>query len=366
MMRGTLGLGEAARGYTRALDAAAVPVSTTTIDVHALVENPALMADDGYGLVDFSDREHDREPGFEVVCINADELPRFAAKLGPAAFGERATIGVWGWETDSIPDRWKLAYPLVDEVWVYSRYVADNLARVAPVPVRVVPPPVVAPHPGDVRLDLGVPPGFRFVFMFDFLSTIQRKNPVGLIEAFRAAFAPGEGPQLVIKTINGRHRFAALEEVRWAARGRPDVHVIDRSLSARERDALLVESDCYVSLHRSEGFGLTLAECMALAKPVIGTDFSGTTDFLTADNGYPIASGMTRVGADCEIYPADGTWADPDLEAGARAMRRVIEQPEEARGKAERAKADIERSYSPAAVGKRAREALEELRALWG
>jgi glycosyltransferase involved in cell wall biosynthesis len=366
MMRGTLGLGEAARGYTRALDAAGIPVSTTSIDVHALVENPALVADDGYGLVDFSERAHGGEAGFEVVCINADELPRFAAKLGADAFRERVTIGVWGWETDRIPDRWKLAYPLVDEVWVYSRYVADNLARVAPVPVRVVPPPVIAPDPGDARLELGVPPGFRFMFMFDFLSTIQRKNPVGLIEAFRTAFAPGEGPRLVIKTINGRHRFAALEEVRWAARGRSDIHVIDRSLSARERDALLVQCDCYVSLHRSEGFGLTLAECMALAKPVIGTDFSGTTDFLTAENAYPVASTTTRVGADCEIYPADGTWAEPDLEAAARAMRRVIEEPEESRTKAERARADIERLYSPAAVGARAREALEELRARWG
>ena len=230
----------------------------------------------------------------------------------------------------------------------------------------MVPPPVSRPEPGNVHLDLGVPDGFRFLFMFDFFSTIQRKNPVGLIEAFRAAFEPGEGPQLVIKTINGRHRFEALEEVRWAARGRPDVHVIDRSLSARERDALLVQCDCYVSLHRSEGLGLTLAECMALGKPVIGTDFSGTTDFLNEENGYPVPHGMTRVGADCEIYPADGTWADPDVEAAARAMRRVVEQPEEARAKGERARADIERLYSPAAVGQRAREALEGLRETWG
>jgi glycosyltransferase involved in cell wall biosynthesis len=365
-MRGTLGLGEAARGYVLGLEAGGIAVSTTTVDVHALVENPGLVAGDGYGLVEFSDRRQDEEPGFELVCINADELPRFAEAMGPEWFGDRPTIGVWGWETDSIPERWRLAYPLVDEVWVYSRYVADNLERVAPVPVRVVPPPVVAPQPGDTSVELGVPPGFRFLFMFDFLSTIQRKNPVGLIEAFRAAFEPGEGPQLVIKTINGRHRFAALEEVRWAARGRPDVHVIDRSLTARERDSLLVQCECYVSLHRSEGFGLTLAECMALGKPVIGTDFSGTQDFLTEENGYPIASTMTRVGADCEIYPADGTWAEPDVEAGARAMRTVVEHPEEALAKASKGRADVERLYSLEAAGGRAREALEELRGRWG
>jgi glycosyltransferase involved in cell wall biosynthesis len=105
---------------------------------------------------------------------------------------------------------------------------------------------------------------------------------------------------------------------------------------------------------------------MALGKPVIGTDFSGTKDFLTEENGYPIASTTTRVGADCEIYPADGTWAEPDLEAGARAMRTVVEHPEEALAKARRGRADVERLYSLEAAGGRAREALEELQGLWG
>src|SRR5207249_3990322 len=124
----------------------------------------------------------------------------------------------------------------------------------------------------------------QFLFMFDFFSTVQRKNPVGLIEAFCRAFEPGEGPQLVLKTINGIRRPHALEEVLWAARGRPDIHVLDRSLTARERDALVTSCNCYVSLHRSEGFGLPLAECMALGKPVIGTAFSGMTDFMTEAN----------------------------------------------------------------------------------
>ena len=195
--------------------------------------------------------------------------------MGEDFFEERPAIGVWAWETDQVPDRWKSSFELLDEIWVYTDYVADNLARAASIPVRRVPPPVLRPEPGDVQLDLGLPDGFRFLFMFDFFSTIQRKNPVGLVEAFRLAFEPGEGPQLVIKTINGVHRPHALEQLLWAARGRPDIHVIDRSLGARERDALVTGCDCYVSLHRSEGFGLTLAECMALGKPVIATAFSG-------------------------------------------------------------------------------------------
>jgi glycosyltransferase involved in cell wall biosynthesis len=141
--------------------------------------------------------------------------------------------------------------------------------------------------------------------------------------------------------------------------------VVDRSLDSRERDALVAGCDCYVSLHRSEGFGLTLAECMALGKPVIGTAFSGPADFMTDENSYPVPFELTRVGADCEIYPADGTWADPDLRRAAELMRRVVEDPGEAAEKGARAMRDVERMYSPAAIGELIRARLEQLRALW-
>jgi len=363
MLKGTLGLGEAARGYVRALQAARIPVSTSTVDVREFVEiggHPVA----GYAEIDYADLKGAEEAGFDLVCINADELA-LVAKLNGELFGSRPSIGVWAWETDHIPQRWKPAFGLLDEIWVYSSYVEENLGRVSSVPVVRVPPPVSPPDPGGVELELGLPPGFQFLFMFDFFSTIQRKNPVGLIEAFRLAFEPGDGPQLVLKTINGVHRPHAFEEVAWAARGRPDVHVLDRSLSAPLRDALLAGCDCYVSLHRSEGLGLPLAECMALGKPVVGTAFSGTSDFMTAENSYPVPYEMTRVGADCEIYPAEGTWAEPDVEEAARLMRRVFDRPEEALAKAERARGDIARLYSPEAVGGVARSRLEAIRALW-
>jgi glycosyltransferase involved in cell wall biosynthesis len=364
LLKGTLGLGEAARGYVRALQAAQIPVSTQTVDIRDFVELTD-SAHKTYAQVEFTDLVAERDAGFNLVCINADELVAFAESAGEDFFKSRPVVGVWAWETDQIPSRWTDAFGLLDEIWVYSHYVAENIGAVAPVPVKRVPPPVSPPDPGEVGLALGLPDGFRFLFMFDFFSTIQRKNPVGLIESFRQAFGPDEGPQLVIKTINGVHRPGAFEEVLWAARGRRDIHVLDRSLSARERDALVAGCDCYVSLHRSEGLGLTLAECMALGKPVIGTAYSGTTDFMAGDNSYPVPYELTRVGADCEIYPAEGTWADPNTEAAAVAMRRVVEQPDEARIKGERARRKIEELYSPRAVGELMRARLEEIATLW-
>jgi glycosyltransferase involved in cell wall biosynthesis len=354
----TLGLGAAARGYVQALSAAGVPTSTASVPLHHL-ELPAELAD-GYGQTGFEELVHSGHHGYEVVAVNADELPGLVGRLGEEYF-QGPRIGIWGWETNTIPARWARAFALVDEIWVYSRFMAENIGAAAPVPTLALPPPVQRPTAPAQPLRLGVPEGFLFLFAFDYLSTIQRKNPVGLIEAFKRAFAPGEGPQLLLKTINAPLRPLAEEEVLWAAHGRPDVHVVDCSLSAAERDALMAACDCYVSLHRSEGFGLTLAEAMAIGKPTIGTGYSGNVDFMTAENSYLVEYELTRVGPDCEIYPAEGEWAQPSVEHAAALLRRVCEHPEEAARRGAQASVDIARQLSPQATGAAMRKRLVEL-----
>jgi glycosyltransferase involved in cell wall biosynthesis len=356
----TLGLGAAGRGYAQALQAAGVAVSTASVPLHHL-ELPAELQD-GYGRHGFEDVAHDGvHHGFEIVAVNADELPSFVGRLGEDYF-QGPRIGIWGWETDTIPVRWQRAFALVQEVWVYSRFMAENIGAAAPVPTIALPPPVQAPAEPVAPLRLDVPDdGFLFLFVFDYLSTIQRKNPVGLIEAFRRAFAPGEGPRLLLKTINGPLRPLAEEEVLWAAHGRPDIHVVDRSLSGAELNGLMAACDAYVSLHRSEGFGLTMAEAMAIGKPVIGTGYSGNLDFMNADNSYLVEYELGRVGPDCEIYPPEGTWARPSVEHAAELMRRVVERPREAAAIGERAREDVARELSPQATGEAMRRRLEEL-----
>jgi glycosyltransferase involved in cell wall biosynthesis len=360
-LRHTLGLGAAGRGYAQALQAAGVAVSTASVPLHHLELPVELKA--GYGRHGFEDVLHDDgvPHGFEIVAVNADELPGFVTRLGEDYF-QGPRIGIWGWETDTIPARWQRAFALVQEVWVYSRFMAQNIGAVAPVPTIALPPPVQAPAEPATPLRLDVPDDdFLFLFVFDYLSTIQRKNPVGLIEAFKRAFAPGEGPRLLLKTINGPLRPLAEEEVLWAAHGRPDIHVIDRSLSGDELNGLMAGCDCYVSLHRSEGFGLTMAEAMAIGKPTIGTGYSGNLDFMNAENSYLVDYELGRVGPDCEIYPPEGTWAQPSVEHAAELMRRVVERPEEAATIGERARADVARELSAQATGAAMRRRLEEL-----
>jgi glycosyltransferase involved in cell wall biosynthesis len=362
--RGTLGLGEAARLYVKALEAANVPVTTTTVEVDRPVEDAHRRLGKDYGNLDFASLEAAEECAFNLICVNADELPRFIGDAGADFFAGRRSIGVWAWETDVIPDRWDEAYAYLDEIWVYSRYVAENLGRASPIPVVCVPPPVVAPDSGGASSGIELPAGFRFMFMFDLFSTQSRKNPAGVIEAFSNAFAPGEGPQLLIKTIHAEARPREYDELRHAAAGRPDVHIVDRALSSAAKNALMAECDCYVSLHRSEGYGLPLAECMALGKPVIGTAYSGNLDFMSPANSYLVDHSMTVVGDDVEIYPPEGRWAEPDLDHAAALMRQVYEDPGAARARGARARADIAATLSPESVGRIAADRLRRLMAL--
>src|SRR4051812_22715521 len=358
-LRAGLGLGQAARLYVAALGEAGVPVRTMTVDPR-MPDVPGAVAK----TADWADLTTDDYLPFTLVWVNAPELPGFYAEVGRAFFEDRYTIGVWAWETDVVPASWDRAFALVDEIWVYSSYVVELLSHAAPVPVVRMPLPIVPPPAAGAQLTIDVPDAFTFLFIFDFFSTLQRKNPLGLVEAFKRAFEPGEGPHLLLKSFNGDYKPDRLAQLRRAAEGREDIHIIDRFVSEAERGALMARCDAYASLHRAEGFGLTLGEAMALGKPVIGTGFSSNLDFMTPANSYLVDYEMTEVGPEGENYPAEGRWAEPDLDHAAVLMREGWEDQSPARAPGARARRAIAEAFSPPAVGERARARLRRLSGL--
>ena len=351
-LRTGLGVGEAARLYVAALEAAQVPVRTETVDPGLPMPKRA----------EFGDRRPAVEYPFNLVCVNPFQLPEFAHKAGKAFFEDRVTIGVWAWEASKAPDAWAEAYRFVDEIWTYSDYVTGVLAAASPVPVVTLPQPVLEPRVAPHAPDLGLDPGaFTFLFTFDFFSTARRKNPGGLVDAYTRAFAPGDGTQLVIKTFNGDAKPESLRELTQAAADRPDVHVVDTYLPLEEKNALLAAADCYVSLHRAEGFGLSLAEAMLLGKPVVATGYSGNLQFMTPGNSWLTGYELVEVGPGSEIYPAGAEWADPDVEHAAALLREVRAGGDAVRARAERGRRDVEESLSAERTGAAMRERLERL-----
>jgi hypothetical protein len=348
----TLGLGEAVRHVADALEAAGVAVARLELRHGSAPAHdaPAVVASS-------SDAPHLAT----IVCANPDGMAGARADL-PAAFAERRVIGLWWWEVMAFPPRWLRAFDDVDEVWVGSRFVADALAAVSPVPVIAMPMPVAlpVPAPGVDRGALGLPDGFLFGFVFDYGSVVERKNPLGLVEAFGRAFPgrEGSGERLVLKALGGDRHPEAHAALLAAAERDPRIHVIDRHLPKPENDALIAALDCYVSLHRSEGFGLTVAEAMLLGTPVIATAYGGILDFVTPFNGALVDYRLVAIGAGHDPYPPDGEWAEPDLDHAAALMRAVREDPEAAGARAERARTDVAARHAPAASGRAMAERL--------
>lgn len=349
-----LGVGEIARLVASAARAEGIPVVTVIND----------------------QTQNRQEDGFEVganggpyavtlICANADEFPRAVDALPREMTENCHRIGFWFWETEQLPSAYQSASDLLDEVWVASDYVAAAIRTTVSKPVHICPIPLRRPNPVPAcRADLGLPEGFVFLFMFDFLSNIQRKNPIGLIEAFCRAFRPGEGPTLVLKSINGQRARGPFEAVRAASGGRSDIFMIDGYLPARERDALMSSCNCYVSLHRSEGFGLTLAEAMALEKPTIATAYSGNLTFMTPGNSFLVPWRPAKVPPGCEPYPKGDCWAEPDLGVAAALMRLVYENPVLARDRGRLARADVVDRLSPARTAAFIRERLSDIGSL--
>jgi glycosyltransferase involved in cell wall biosynthesis len=348
-LREAKGIGEAARLYATALRAAGVPVRTGALDAgfspHAGEDHDAL-----------SRLRRSGEHPVDLICLNAPELARLLED--GARLPGRRRIGVWAWEVDPAPAGWADVATELDEVWVYSRYVAELLGRALPVPVVVAPLPILQPDL-DAASSARSGSDFTFLFLFDFHSMVRRKNPVGLIEAFRRAFERGEGARLLIKTFNGDQRPGDLAAVAEAAGPRSDVEVLDRFVSAEEKDRLLASCDCYVSLHRSEGFGLTVGEAMVLGRPAIATGFGGNLDFMPPDTGWLVRWQPAPVGEGVEVYPADARWAEPDIGHAAELMRRVFDDRQEAGARAERGRSFVSEHFSPRATGHVARARLE-------
>jgi glycosyltransferase involved in cell wall biosynthesis/2-polyprenyl-3-methyl-5-hydroxy-6-metoxy-1,4-benzoquinol methylase len=352
--RGEVGVGEAARHLMSTLEAAGIPHSTVSYDA-----TPSRKAHP------FVERGDGRAPhDINVVCVNADQTPRFARDAGAGFFDGRYTAGYWFWELEDFPPTMHGAFEFVDEVWTATQFVAGGVRAIGRRPVYTIPLPVPIPRfaPNVTRDSLRLPPGFMFLFVFDFFSVLERKNPIGLINAFERAFRPGEGPILVIKTINGHMKLVELEKVRAAASPRPDIFVVDEYYSAAEKNSLLGLCDCYVSLHRSEGLGLTMAEAMALEKPVIGTAYSGNLDFMTPDNSYLVDYVRSAVPPGCDPYPKGSAWAEPDLGQAAEYMQRVYRSPDEARLKAQRAREDIVTKHNVDVTAVLLKQRLEEIR----
>jgi glycosyltransferase involved in cell wall biosynthesis len=340
-----LGLGQTARAMHRALLLAGIP--TATVTYRNCISREVFRRDLAEGVACYDTN---------LICLNADQLPKFSRGLGRDLMAGRQNIGVWFWETEKFPESFRPAFELVDEIWVASEFVRRSVATVTDTSVRLFPHPVEVPA-AETGSD-----AFRFddrtVFLtaFDFLSDVQRKNPAGAIDAYCKAFPKagegGDDPLLVIKSLNADLRPDEAAALRRCIGSRHDIEWIDGYLSPGENAALAQRATALVALHRSEGFGLHLAESMAHGVPVIATGYSGNMQFMDDDCAFLCRARSTRVGERSEHYPAHHRWGEPDIGDAAKWMqhlRTALGQSDAAR-RASVARRRIAEEHSPEAA----------------
>ena len=357
-IRADMGLGAAARGMAAALDAAGIPFNVINM-AHG---NYSSQTDHSWSHKEVEHSRYDTT----VVCVNPDNSFYLRTQVSPEILGERYVIANWYWELPEMPEEWLAEFEYTDEVWAASNFIKDAMSQKARGPVVRVPP-VVQGSPDGLRfsrIELGLPEQrFLFLAMFDTRSVLERKNPLGVLRAFKRAFAGNDASVgLVLKFNNPDHEQPAMRELRDELADCENVFMIDRLLSRDELTSLINACNCFVSLHRSEGFGLPPAEAMSLGKPAIMTNWSGNVDYMTRDNCIAIDYELVKLDRDYGPYKTGQHWAEPDLEQAAHWMKRIAAEPELAQTIGRKGQETINSQFSPQAVGKIIKARLEEIR----
>ena len=271
-------------------------------------------------------------PGINIFVGNPSILLSAFCKLNPLWLLSNRTIGVWFWELERIPKDWQMAGSLVDEVWAQSRFVAQAFKRSSK---RVeVMPFVVDQAPACMfdRRHFGIGED-RYVFLmtFDYLSHVARKNPEAVVRAFKGEFGDDPSVLLVIKSVNKSRRIDKAEDIESVIDASNNILSIDTYLDKEELLSLIQVADCYVSLHRSEGLGLGMAEAMNLGTLVVATGYSGNMDFMSTESALLVDYTLKPVDAAEYPYAADNRWADPDEVTARAQMRRAKDAAQDMR-----------------------------------
>ncbi len=352
------GVGESARCMIRAADAAGLPNAVVPLKLNCLAEQNDTT---------YAARLQETNPhSVNVVHLDAPGFADIEHHHGAKFFLKKHTVGYWAWELPEFPDSWIRYFDYVNEIWCPSDFVRDAIAAKSPVPVITMPHAISFDRPTapttELRAKFNLPADrFLFLFLYDLHSYAERKNARAAIEAFRLSGLADQGASLVIKTHGVAGNETALENLRASLADLPHTYLIAKSLSRAEIYELEAACDCFVSLHRSEGFGLAVAESMFLGKPVISTDWSATAEFLNETNGCPVDAKLIKLERSHGPYSKGQTWADPDVAHAAEWMRKLHADRALGAKLGAAARATMEKKFSPAAIGARYRARLEAI-----
>ena len=257
--------------------------------------------------------------GINIFVGNPDLLIRVLLKYGPMPFLRGYCVGVWFWELEKIPGVWRQANQVIDEIWAQSHFIADsfnsdgNKVFVMPFTLDSIAPSQKS------RPDLGLPENtFNYLFSFDFLSHGTRKNPEAVVNSFIETFGHQKDVALIIKSVNSKNSPAQFASLKKRIKAYKNIHMIDGYLVQADVYRMIELCDCYVSLHRSEGLGLGLAEAMKVGTLVIATAYSGNMTFMNTSNALLVDYCLVPTDDNEYPYGEGNNWANIDVDSAVK------------------------------------------------
>ncbi len=333
------GLAQGAKLYAKAMACSGIPYTLINLGFLDWLEQ------DDHSL----DSLITRRGGYavNVIHVNPDQW-EYACRCFPhRQFDRHYNIGVWAWELETLPASWIPTVDYVDELWASSEFIADAIRKETDKPVTVIRYGIETPVDGSTRADFGLPEDeFLVLAMYDSRSHASRKNPDGAIRAFAEAFPDADAKaRLILKVANGKE-----EEIRRLRETLEQkgvrYHLVTELLEKEHLNALISCCDAFISLHRSEGFGLVVAEAMNLGVPVVATGWSANAEFMPEDCTCRVGYNLVPVGDAYQWGEAGQRWAEPDVHQAAEYLKKIRENPEWARERGEKARDYIRRELS--------------------
>jgi glycosyltransferase involved in cell wall biosynthesis len=296
--------------------------------------------------------------------FNADTSLEYFTRINCKLLIDHYNIGYFNWELETFPDQFLDSFFFYDEIWTPSVFTQKAIQAKSPIPVFCIPYSVNISTPSNHlnRDHFGLENGsLIYLYVFDCRSIFLRKNPCAVVQAFKQAFDNQDDVQLVIKMINGSKYQKEVKKLKRLAKGSKNIVFIDALFNREQAYALMNACDVFVSLHRSEGYGLNLCEAMALGKPVIATNYSANIDYMDESNGYLVKYQKIQIKKNLGPYPRGEIWAEPCIEHAAHLMRHIYQNREEAKQKGLNAMRTMQTHYSEEAIGCRIRERLQAI-----
>ena len=346
------GLGEGVRSNIRAIKTTDIPfvLNDFNIQISKFIkddDSEKLSAENPYNI--------------NLIQINIDKLLQVIEQTDKTYFQDKYNIGFWAWELENFPEESKVFFDLFNEIWVPSNFCTEAISKVSPVPVLKFMHSIEIETPVFKRTDFNLPEDkFIFFSMFDYYSSIHRKNPIGTVEAYENAFGKNNPDVILVIKSSLSNEFAKEKKLLLEKIGDNRSIILIEEILERDRlFGLMNCCDCFVSLHRSEGFGLTMAEAMYLGKPVIATGYSANTEFMNLNNSFLVKYDLIKTGNLYYFSTVKDLWADPKISHAAELMKFVFENPQAAQLIANQGQHDVKKYLAPELIGEKIKNRLE-------